>query len=121
MFHHTSSRQGVTLIELMLALVLLAIGATALAGGMHGAVKSTAVGRAWMAGAFAVEARFERLRARCTPSSGTRALGAVHESWVVGGAAGAMLPAVQAEDSITLSVSTGSRGRTVRSIVRCVP
>lgn len=114
-------RNGVTLIELLLALALFAIGATALAGGMRTAARSAGMGRAWTSGAFAAESRLEQLRARCTLTPGAASSGAVAERWVIGAAAGPMLPSLEVEDSIILTMSTGTAGRAVRSIVRCMP
>ena len=124
MAHHRfgRTRSGVSLIELILALVLLAIGATALAGGMRAAARSAGMGRAWTSGALAAESRLEALRARCTLSAGSASGGAVSERWSVGAPAGTMLPSLDVEDSITMTVAAGSGvGRVVRSIVRCVP
>ena len=114
-------RRGWTLIELLVALILLGIGASALAGGMRSATRSGASGQAWSLGAFAAESRLERLRARCAAASGSRRQGPVLERWATGPAAGPLLPSFEVEDSITVILSGGSAGRTVRSIARCLP
>lgn len=119
--HRLTTRHGVTLIELLIALVLFAVGATALAGGMWNATRSASMGRAWTSGAFAVESRFERLRARCTPTAGAASAGAVSESWAPIGAGGPMLPSVEVLDSIILTTTSGVSGRVVTSAVRCSP
>jgi prepilin-type N-terminal cleavage/methylation domain-containing protein len=116
-----TTRYGVTLIELLLALVLFAVGASALAGGMRTATRSFAMGRAFSSGAFAAESRLELLRARCTFTAGAATLGAVEESWVAGGAAGTMLPSTVVVDSITLTMTGGVSTRVIQSIVRCTP
>ena len=119
--HRLTTRRGVTLIELLIALVLFAVGATALAGGMWNATRSASMGRAWTSGAFAVESRFEHLRARCTPTAGAASTGAVAESWAPIGAAGPMLPSVEILDSVTLTTASGVSSRVVTSTVRCSP
>lgn len=119
--HRLTTRHGITLIELLIALVLFAVGATALAGGMWNATRSESMGRAWTSGAFAAESRFEQLRARCAPTAGVATTGAVAESWAPVGAAGAMLPSVEVLDSITLSTASGVASRVVTSTVRCSP
>lgn len=116
-----SHQRGSTLIELLVALILLAIGASALAGGMRSATRSAASGRAWSLGAFTAESRLEQLRARCVSTNGSLKLGPVLERWATGPAAGPMLPSFEVEDSISLTLSAGSAGRTVRSIARCQP
>lgn len=124
MAHHRSgrTRSGVSLIELMLALVLLAVGAAALAGGMRAAARSAGMGGAWTSGALAAESRLEELRARCALAAGSASAGAVSERWSVGASAGTMLPAVHVEDSVTMTAAAGSHvRRAVHSIVRCVP
>lgn len=105
----------------MLALVLLAVGAAALSGGMRSALRSMSTGRAWSAAAFAAESRFEQIRSRCLTSAGASALGAVNERWSVGVAAGPLLPSTEVTDSLTITLSAGTSSRAVQSIVRCVP
>jgi prepilin-type N-terminal cleavage/methylation domain-containing protein len=119
--HHLTTLRGVTLIELLIALVLFAVGATALAGGMWSATRSASMGRAWASGALAAESRFEHLRARCTPTAGAASTGAVDERWAPVGVAGPMLPSVEVQDSITLTTTSGVSSRGVTSTVRCSP
>jgi hypothetical protein len=61
------------------------------------------------------------MRARCVLNAGSLQLGPVVERWATGPAAGPQLPSFEVEDSITLTLSAGSAGRTVRSIARCQP
>jgi prepilin-type N-terminal cleavage/methylation domain-containing protein len=119
--HRLTTKRGVTLIELLIALVLFAVGATAMAGGMWNATRSASLGRAWMSGAYAAESRFEHLRARCTSAAGAASTGAVAESWAPIRAAGPMLPSVEVLDSITLTTTSGVSSRVVTSTVRCSP
>lgn len=119
--HCLTTKRGVTLIELLIALVLFAVGATALAGGMWNATRSANIGRAWMSGAFAAESRFEHLRARCMPTAGAASMRAVAESWAPIGAAGPMLPSVEIVDSVTLTTTSGVSSRVITSTVRCSP
>lgn len=116
-----STRWGASLVELLFALVLLAIGATALAGGMRSAVRSVAMGRSWTGGAFAAEVRFEAMRGRCSSWAGAANNGAVTERWAAGAAAGPALSSFVADDSIGLTTAAGPSGRVVRTIVRCTP
>ena len=113
-------RRGSTLIELLVALVLLGIGASALAGGMRSATRAAASGQAWSRGALAAESRLEQLRATCVAASGSFRLGPVQERWATGPVAGPLLLSFEIEDSISLTLSAGSTGRTVRSIARCL-
>lgn len=117
----SSPARGSTLIELLVALTLLGIGAAALAGGMRSANVSAASGRAWSLGALAAESRLERMRALCAAGGGSFQLGPVLERWDTGPAAGTLLPSFEVEDSIRLTLSAGATGRTVRSIARCLP
>lgn len=117
----TRNRGGHTLIELMLALVLFAIGATALAGGMRNAVRSVDAARAWSTAAFSAESRLEQLRFGCAPAPGAASIGPVNERWSVGSSAGPMLPSVEILDSLTIKMSAKIASRVVHSIVRCVP
>jgi prepilin-type N-terminal cleavage/methylation domain-containing protein len=116
-----SPQRGATLVELIVALVLLSIGAGSLAGGMRGAARSAAHGRALSIGAFAAESRLEELRARCGIAPGSVALGPVSEHWAVGARVGPLLQSLEVEDSVTILLSTGLSGRLVRSIARCTP
>lgn len=105
----------------MVALVLLAVGAVALAGGMRDAVRAVGAARAWHAAAFAVESRLEQLRASCTPLPGTAISGPVDEKWSVAAPAGPMLPSVEVADSLTITLPGRISNRVIRSIVRCAP
>lgn len=113
--------QGSTIVELLIALLLFGIGAASLAGGMRTAGASTAHGRAFSHAAYAVEARIERLRSRCIVAPGAAGVGPVTERWGIGGRAGPLLASTEVEDSVTILLATGSRGRVVGSVVRCVP
>jgi prepilin-type N-terminal cleavage/methylation domain-containing protein len=116
-----TSKRGATLVELIVALVLLSIGAGSLAGGMRSAARSASHGRALSLAAFAAESRLEELRARCSIAPGSAALGPVSEHWVVGARAGPLLQSLEVQDSVTIVLSTGLSGRLVRSIARCAP
>jgi type II secretory pathway pseudopilin PulG len=114
-------RRGTTIVELMLALVLLGVGTASLAGGMRHAARASAHGRSFAAGARAAESRLEQLRSRCGAGAGAASSGPVSERWHVGPPAGPLLNSVEAEDSVTLALSARSARRVIRSIVRCVP
>lgn len=113
--------RGATIVELLVALLLLGVGAASLAGGMRSAVRSAAHARAEALGAHTAESRLELLRARCAMSGGSAAAGPVAEHWRLGPRAGPLLGSTEVRDSLVLTRSTGSSARLIRSIVRCVP
>jgi hypothetical protein len=120
--HHVPRlRRGASLAELLVALVLLGVGAASLAGGMRSATRSLAHGAGWSLAAFAAESRMEDLRARCGMASGARILGPVTERWGVGARAGPLLQSLEVDDTIAILLTTGTSGRLVRSIARCLP
>ena len=113
--------RGSTIVELLVALLLFGIGAASLAGGMRTAGASTAHGRAFSHAAYLAETRLERLRSQCIPLPGAAVMGPVAERWGTGAAAGPLLASTEVEDSVTITLATGARGRVVASVVRCVP
>lgn len=114
-------RLGTTLVELLVALLLLGVGATALAGGLRSASRSAAYGRVVSLGAHAAESRLEQLRSRCAAGGGSTSSGSVTEHWSIGPRAGPLLPSVEVQDSLILLRSGGASARLVWSIARCVP
>jgi len=111
--------RGSTLIELLVALTLLGVGATALLGGMRASLRSAAAGAAMSRAASALESRFEALRVTCQPAGGFVSIGPVTEQWQVVAPVGAMLPSSVVMDSLAITMTAGIASRVVHSIVRC--
>lgn len=115
----TPRTRGSTLIELLVALILLGVGASALLGGMRASLRSAAGGAAMSRAAAVLESRFESLRVNCQPASGGASIGPVSERWQVVASPGAMLPSVAVMDSLAVTMTAGIATRVVHSIVRC--
>lgn len=122
MAHSTAApprTSGSTLIELLVALTLLGVGASALLGGMRASLRSAAAGAAMSRAASAVESRFEALRVTCQPAGGRFSIGPVSEQWQIVAPAGAALPSVVVMDSLAITMTAGIATRVAHSIVRC--
>ncbi len=124
--HHASSaispptRHGFTLVELLVATVVLAVGLLALTSAGAAIVRLEARGQRLALAAAAGENRLELLRMRsCTAASGVRQSDRLEERWSVIQPAPGTLALT---DSVTLLASGGQRTpRTYafRSAVRC--
>lgn len=77
-------RHGVTLIELLVALVLLTVGLGALAGTTSVLIHDATTSRRSTRAALIARSRLERLRMdRCTTSAGVEQHGGITERWAV--------------------------------------
>jgi prepilin-type N-terminal cleavage/methylation domain-containing protein len=118
------SRRGLTIIELMAAVVILSIGVLGLAG--TSTVVTRMIGQAdqHTDGASAAQTRFERLRSTRCPITGGSATSPMVERWAVVGMVGpATLRLYEVVDTVTIKTRTRARTQkqSYRSIVRCLP
>jgi prepilin-type N-terminal cleavage/methylation domain-containing protein len=118
------ARRGLTIIELMAAVVILSIGVLGLAGTATVVTRMMGQGDQHTDAASAAQTRFERLRSTRCPVTGGAAMTPMIERWVVVGAVGpANLRLYEVVDTVT--IKTRSRARiqkqAYRSIVRCLP
>jgi prepilin-type N-terminal cleavage/methylation domain-containing protein len=118
------ARRGLTIIELMAAVVILSIGVLGLAGTTTVVTRMIGQGDQHTDAAAAAQSRFERLRSARCPVIGGSATSPIPERWVVVGPVGsANLRLFEVVDTVT--VKTRTRARTqkqaYRSIVRCLP
>lgn len=114
-------RRGLSLVEVLIALVLLGVAATMLGTAMAGSVRSVAESRRDLAAATTQLDRLEALRAATVdscpgPASGsTRLTNEISEYWILS-RAGARLTLV---DSIAWSAALAHAPRVLTAQVRC--
>ena len=117
MRRHPSSANGFTLIEVIVALVLLTIGVLGLAGVARSVARLTSESARLATATALAGARVERLRAgRCAGlASGSAATGAYTEEWSAdaGGAARAV------RVTVTYPATGGSRTRALAAVIAC--
>ena len=118
------ARRGLTIIELMAAVVILSIGVLGLAGTATVVTRMMGQGDRHSDAASAAQTRFERLRGTRCPVTGGGAAGQIAERWVVVGMVGpANLRLYEVVDTVTIRTRTNARiqKQVYRSIVRCLP
>ena len=118
------ARRGLTIIELMAAVVILSIGVLGLAGTASVVSRMMGQGEQHTDAASAARARFERLRSTRCPVTGGSAMSPQMERWVVVGTVGpARLRLYEVIDTVTIRTRTSARiqRQAYRSIVRCLP
>ena len=83
--HAAATREGTTLVELIVALVMITIALLALAGAAAIVTRETAAGRRELALAWAARSRLERLMSTPCPAlaSGSAATDGTIERWTV--------------------------------------
>jgi type IV pilus modification protein PilV len=112
-----ASRAGFTIVEVLVAILILSVGMLALAGTAAVVVRQTgSAARQTMAAAHA-QSRFEQLRASpcAAMAGGADTLRGIVTAWTV-------TPVVRANDvtvTVTWPVSGGTRSRSYRSLVPC--
>lgn len=118
------SRPGLTIIELMAAVVILSIGVLGLAGTTTAVTRMMGEGDHHTDAAVAAQSRFERLRSTRCPVIGGSASSPAVERWAVVGAVGpATLRLFEVVDTVTIKTRTRAKQQkqAYRSIVRCLP
>jgi prepilin-type N-terminal cleavage/methylation domain-containing protein len=118
------ARRGLTIIELMAAVVVLSIGVLGLAGTTTVVTRMIGQGDQHTDAASAAQTRFERLRSTRCPVTGGSTTGAIPERWAVVGMVGpATLRLYEVVDTVTIRTRTKARTQkqAYRSIVRCLP
>jgi prepilin-type N-terminal cleavage/methylation domain-containing protein len=112
------TRAGFTLVELMVAMMMFAVGLLALAS--TSAVVVSQMGDAGRMGvaASAAQTRIEKLRSGgCTTAqTGSNAARGVSESWTVT----PMTRSARIDVTITYNTRRGLRSQTYRSMMRCI-
>ena len=123
MRHHAASRpmpsrrRGFTLIELMVAMIILVIGILALASTTAVTTRHMGGGAQMARAASAAQARFERLRAEAceTVVDGTEESRGITEKWTV-----TTLPrAVEVTLVVSFHTNRGSREHEYKTIIPC--
>lgn len=122
--HPRRARRGFTIVEVMVAVLVMSVGILGLAGASAVVTRLLDRGDQQTAAAMTAQRRFERLRAtRCPLASGSATVSGVTEKWVVIGQVGS--PGSRMYDVVD-SVSNKVRGKVKpafanRSVVRCLP
>jgi len=122
-----SNRQGFTLVEVLVAMIVLSVGIVALMGSAGTVSRMISMGKASTIASHVAERRIETIRAQAaaatpacsglTNGNGTAELG-MTETWVISVPSG--LPTARTIQA-TVTYQTGSGTRTVNlvSIIRC--
>ena len=115
----SSSSSGFTLIEVLVALVLLTVGVLGLAGVARSVTRLTSEGLRLTTAAALAGARIEQLRAGgCAGvGAGMAAYGAYVESWSADAAGAARAVLVR----VTYPAPPGRRTRTLAAVIACAP
>lgn len=117
---HSRSRPGFTLVELIIAITVLAVGLLALTAAGAAIVKLERRGDALSRNADAAETRLEVLRVdACAAASGSSTVGQTSERWTVVSLSAATLQIV---DSVSVAGAGGRdshRAQVYRSAARC--
>ena len=122
--HGVRARPGLTIIELMAAVVILSIGVLGLAWTTTVVTRMMGEGDHHTDAATAAQSRFERLRSTRCPVVGGSATSPLTEKWAVVGPVGATtLRLYEVVDTVTIRTRTKARTQkqAYRSIVRCLP
>ena len=117
------SRDGFTIIELIVAIVILAIGVLGLTGTSAVVSRTLGQGTQHAQAASVAQTRFETLRStRCPVNSGAVTSGKFTEKWTrVGTVGGANLRFYEVIDSVSYSVGGTAKKQAFRSVVQCLP
>ena len=118
------ARRGLTIVELMAAVVILSIGVLGLASTATVVTRMMGQADQHTDAATAAQSRFERLRSTRCPVTGGSAASPIAERWVVVGTVGPMsLRLYDVIDTVTVRTRTKARiqKQAYRSIVRCLP
>ena len=118
------ARPGLTIIELMAAVVILSIGVLGLAGTTTVVTRMMGEGDHHTDAATAAQSRFERLRSTRCPVIGGSTTSPAVERWAVVGPVGpATLRLYEVVDTVTIKTRTRAKQQrqSYRSIVRCLP
>ena len=118
------ARRGLTIVELMAAVVILSIGVLGLAGTSTLVTRMMGQAEQHTDAASAAQTRFERLRGTRCPATSGSAASPMTERWVVSGPVGpANLRLYEVVDTVTIKTRTKARTQkqVFRSIVRCLP
>jgi len=117
------SRDGFTIIELIVAIVILAIGVLGLTGTSAVVSRTLGQGTQHAQAASVAQTRFEILRTtRCPVTGGSVTAGPVREKWtLIGTIGGANLRFSEVVDSVSYSVGGTAKKLAFRSVVQCLP
>lgn len=115
------NERGFSLIEVMVATIILIAGVIALASSSATITRMTAEGNRAAAAALVASSRFESLRAvGCTGmSSGSAITGRFTERWEVSSVAGGAAKKVVLRVSYSTGSDTGTRSLTYGTLVSC--
>ena len=118
-----TSGRGFTIIELVVAIVILAIGVLGLAGTSAVVSRTLGQGTQHAQAASVAQTRFEIMRTtRCPVNSGTATSGKFTEKWTrIGTTGGATLRFYEVVDSVSYSVGGTAKKQAFRSVVQCLP
>lgn len=116
-------RKGFTIIELVVAIVILAIGVLGLTGTSAVVSRTLGQGTQHAQAASVAQTRFETMRStRCPVNSGAATGGKFTEKWTrVGTLGGANLRFYEVIDSVSYSVGGKAKKQAFRSVVQCLP
>lgn len=115
------SRGGFTLVELMVAIMILSIGVIALASAAGLVSRLIGGGAHQSLAAQTALTRFERMRgAACSSiAGGSATTRGITERWVV--AKGDPATTVRVTDSVSFRTALGDRRQTFQSYIQCLP
>ncbi len=113
----TRTRTGFTVVEVMIAMLVLSIGVLAMMGTATMVQRQMGSAQQQSLAAFAAQARFEQLRSvNCqTIASGSATTRTVAETWVKKDTARAVI----VTDTVTYTTHYGQRFQVYRTIVPC--
>ncbi|MGI9076560.1 MAG: type IV pilus modification PilV family protein [Gemmatimonadaceae bacterium] len=116
-------RNGFTIIELIVAIVILAIGVLGLTGTSAVVSRTLGQGTQHAKAATLAQTRFETMRSsRCPVSSGNAVAGKFTEKWTtVSTLGGSNLRFSEVIDSVFYSVGGKAKKQAFRSVVQCLP
>ena len=116
-------RRGFTIIELVVAIVILAIGVLGLAGTSAVVSRTLGQGSQHAQAASVAQTRFEIMRTtRCPVTSGSVTAGKFTERWtLVRTLGGTSLRFYDVIDSVSYSAGGKTKQQAFRSVVQCLP
>jgi prepilin-type N-terminal cleavage/methylation domain-containing protein len=118
-----SGRRGFTIVEVVVAMLILTIGVLGLAGTAASVTRMMGSSEIQSDATNVALSRFEVLRGgRCPVVSGSNTSAGITERWTVLGAVGAAnLNLYDVVDTVSFRTTSGSRPQGYRSVVQCQP
>lgn len=116
------SRAGFTIVEVIVAILILTVGVLGLAGASAIVTRMMADAEVQSDAAVVAAARFETLHgSRCPLSNGSATSATVSERWHATQRGRAIDRVYDVTDSVRFSSRGGSRTQAYESVVRCLP